>query len=72
MDGDGIPYVNDESPKSDVVLRDEGDCEEEVAEEAEEVEEEEEPALEEQEELPPYLPAIQGCRNVEEFQCLNR
>uniref|UniRef100_A0A8C4R356 cyclin-dependent kinase n=1 Tax=Eptatretus burgeri TaxID=7764 RepID=A0A8C4R356_EPTBU len=23
-------------------------------------------------ELPPYLPAIQGCRSVEEFQCLNR
>ena len=23
-------------------------------------------------ELPPYLPAIQGCRNVEEFSCLNR
>lgn len=22
--------------------------------------------------LPLYLPAIQGCRNVEEFQCLNR
>ncbi|XP_033724745.1 LOW QUALITY PROTEIN: cyclin-dependent kinase 11B-like [Pecten maximus] len=22
--------------------------------------------------LPPYLPAIQGCRNVEEFHCLNR
>ncbi|KAF0301079.1 Cyclin-dependent kinase 11B [Amphibalanus amphitrite] len=22
--------------------------------------------------LPPYLPAIQGCRNVEEFNCLNR
>ncbi|CAC5395285.1 CDC2L [Mytilus coruscus] len=22
--------------------------------------------------LPPYYPAIQGCRNVEEFQCLNR
>ncbi|CAG2198954.1 CDC2L [Mytilus edulis] len=22
--------------------------------------------------LPPYFPAIQGCRNVEEFQCLNR
>ncbi|XP_054284493.1 cyclin-dependent kinase 11B-like isoform X1 [Macrosteles quadrilineatus] len=22
--------------------------------------------------LPPYLPAIQGCRSVEEFQCLNR
>ena len=23
-------------------------------------------------ELPPYYPAIQGCRNVEEFNCLNR
>lgn len=23
-------------------------------------------------ELPPYYPAIQGCRNVEEFHCLNR
>lgn len=22
--------------------------------------------------LPPYFPAIQGCRNVEEFHCLNR
>ncbi|KAI5742960.1 hypothetical protein M8J77_013080 [Diaphorina citri] len=22
--------------------------------------------------LPPYLPAIQGCRSVEEFKCLNR
>ncbi|XP_023723749.1 cyclin-dependent kinase 11B isoform X3 [Cryptotermes secundus] len=41
----GIPFINDESPKSDVVM---------------------------QEELPPYLPAIQGCRSVEEFQCLNR
>lgn len=27
---------------------------------------------EEEPELPPYLPAIQGCRSVEEFQCLNR
>lgn len=27
---------------------------------------------EEIEELPPYIPAIQGCRSVEEFQCLNR
>ncbi|XP_011156372.1 cyclin-dependent kinase 11B isoform X2 [Solenopsis invicta] len=26
----------------------------------------------EEPELPPYLPAIQGCRSVEEFQCLNR
>ena len=24
------------------------------------------------EELPPYLPAISGCRNVEEFVCLNK
>lgn len=22
--------------------------------------------------LPPYYPAIYGCRNVEEFQCINR
>ena len=22
--------------------------------------------------LPPYFPAIQGCRSVEEFTCLNR
>ncbi|KAG8434373.1 hypothetical protein GDO86_012668 [Hymenochirus boettgeri] len=27
---------------------------------------------EEKEELPKYLPALQGCRSVEEFQCLNR
>jgi cell division cycle 2-like protein len=43
--GNGIPFITDESPKSDVVMK---------------------------EELPPYLPAIQGCRSVEEFQCLNR
>nr|CAI5848538.1 unnamed protein product [Callosobruchus analis] len=24
------------------------------------------------ESLPPYFPAVQGCRSVEEFQCLNR
>nr|XP_022906072.1 serine/threonine-protein kinase PITSLRE [Onthophagus taurus] len=24
------------------------------------------------EDLPPYFPAIQGCRSVEEFQCLNK
>ena len=23
-------------------------------------------------ELPPYYPALQGCRSVEEFHCLNR
>ncbi|XP_012282419.1 cyclin-dependent kinase 11B isoform X2 [Orussus abietinus] len=36
--------------------------------------EEKKPVVEEEEEpeLPPYLPAIQGCRSVEEFQCLNR
>ena len=33
---------------------------------------EEEEKKEEVPELPPYLPAIQGCRSVEEFQCLNR
>ncbi|XP_069678862.1 cyclin-dependent kinase 11B-like isoform X2 [Periplaneta americana] len=41
----GVPFLRDDSPKSDVVMK---------------------------EELPPYLPAIQGCRSVEEFQCLNR
>ncbi|XP_063975365.1 cyclin-dependent kinase 11B-like isoform X2 [Diachasmimorpha longicaudata] len=35
-------------------------------------EEEEEVKKEIVPELPPYLPAIQGCRSVEEFQCLNR
>ncbi|EDS38476.1 cdk10/11 [Culex quinquefasciatus] len=29
-------------------------------------------AVEDVEELPPYFPGIQGCRSVEEFQCLNR
>lgn len=24
------------------------------------------------EEMPPYLPAIMGCRSVGEFQCLNK
>ncbi|CAJ0967039.1 unnamed protein product [Ranitomeya imitator] len=28
--------------------------------------------LELKQELPKYLPALQGCRSVEEFQCLNR
>lgn len=32
----------------------------------------EEPAGEKEEELPCYYPALQGCRSVEEFQCLNR
>ncbi|XP_076318526.1 cyclin dependent kinase 11B pitslre isoform X2 [Tachypleus tridentatus] len=38
-------------------------------------EEEESPVpspVELKEQLPPYLPAIQGCRSVEEFHCLNR
>lgn len=34
--------------------------------------EDEEMELEKDTLLPPYLPAIQGCRSVEEFQCLNR
>ncbi|ELK32756.1 PREDICTED: cyclin-dependent kinase 11B [Myotis davidii] len=28
--------------------------------------------MEPKQELPKYLPALQGCRSVEEFQCLNR
>ncbi|XP_034027825.1 cyclin-dependent kinase 11B isoform X3 [Thalassophryne amazonica] len=30
------------------------------------------PTVEPKKELPKYLPALQGCRSVEEFQCLNR
>ncbi|KAG5889207.1 hypothetical protein JTB14_033285 [Gonioctena quinquepunctata] len=33
---------------------------------------EEKPKPKVDESLPPYLPAVQGCRSVEEFQCLNR
>lgn len=33
---------------------------------------EEESHKEVEELLPPYFPALQGCRSVEEFQCLNR
>ncbi|KAI4460891.1 cell division protein kinase [Holotrichia oblita] len=33
---------------------------------------EEQPVSKINEDLPPYYPAIQGCRSVEEFQCLNR
>ncbi|XP_066599865.1 cyclin-dependent kinase 11A-like [Prorops nasuta] len=40
-----------------------------AAKEADQVQEE---VKEKEPELPPYLPAIQGCRSVEEFQCLNR
>uniref|UniRef100_A0A8C6L4K4 cyclin-dependent kinase n=1 Tax=Nothobranchius furzeri TaxID=105023 RepID=A0A8C6L4K4_NOTFU len=54
----------------------------EQSEEEEEEEEEEEgdgveasppgSPVEVKKELPKYLPALQGCRSVEEFQCLNR
>lgn len=30
------------------------------------------PAYDIRNDLPPYLPSIYGCRNVEEFQCMNR
>ncbi|KRT79925.1 protein kinase [Oryctes borbonicus] len=33
---------------------------------------EEQPTPKIDNDLPPYYPAIQGCRSVEEFQCLNR
>lgn len=36
------------------------------------VSKDEESFKEEEEKLPPYFPALQGCRSVEEFQCLNR
>ncbi|KYB25277.1 cdk10/11-like protein [Tribolium castaneum] len=43
--------------------------EKEVVEEKEK-KEESKPKIDE--DLPPYYPAVQGCRSVEEFQCLNR
>jgi len=30
------------------------------------------PEVEVKEEFPPYLPAIMGCRSVNEFHCLNK
>lgn len=30
------------------------------------------PEVEAKEEFPPYLPAIMGCRSVNEFHCLNK
>lgn len=47
----------------------------EAAKESKEQEQEEQERLlreKERDKLPPYLPSIYGCRNVEEFQCLNR
>jgi cell division cycle 2-like protein len=44
--------------------------EKEVVEEKEKSEEATKPTIDEH--LPPYYPAVQGCRSVEEFQCLNR
>lgn len=35
-------------------------------------EEEEEEEEDQEEQLPSYFPAIEGCRNVDEFLCLNR
>ena len=48
--------------------------EEEVAVQVEKPAEEvkAEPEVEKEEALPSYFPALQGCRSVEEFQCLNR
>lgn len=51
------------SPKSNGKIDNEGE---------EEKEEKEKEIKELDEDLPPYFPAIQGCRSVEEFQCLNR
>jgi cell division cycle 2-like len=46
---------------------------EEITKVQEEEKVEEKPIEEEkEEELPPFYPALQGCRSVEEFQCLNR
>ncbi|XP_044260235.1 cyclin-dependent kinase 11B-like isoform X2 [Tribolium madens] len=44
--------------------------EKETVEDNEKKEEINKPKIDE--DLPPYYPAVQGCRSVEEFQCLNR
>lgn len=51
------------SPKDDTELKEE---------ENDKDENEETTIVKLDEDLPPYYPAIQGCRSVEEFQCLNR
>lgn len=60
---------NSASPKNNGKVK-ENDEDEEMGEEQEEEKEKEIVKLDEH--LPPYYPAIQGCRSVEEFQCLNR
>lgn len=54
-----------EETKPNIKLEDEHDVSGEVMDETP-------PASPPPELLPPFYPAIQGCRNVEEFQCLNR
>ncbi|CAG9854486.1 unnamed protein product [Phyllotreta striolata] len=56
-----------QSPKSE-------ENDEEILEEEKEKDEKapESPKPKVDESLPPYYPAVQGCRSVEEFQCLNR
>ncbi|CAH1112709.1 unnamed protein product [Psylliodes chrysocephalus] len=55
------------SPKSD-------DNDEEMLDEEKEKDDKsaDKPKPKVDESLPPYYPAVQGCRSVEEFQCLNR
>ncbi|XP_025836296.1 serine/threonine-protein kinase PITSLRE isoform X2 [Agrilus planipennis] len=54
------------SPKSN------GKTDVKVSDTEEEPKDEEKKKIDFDDDLPPYYPALQGCRSVEEFQCLNR
>lgn len=67
-DEDEEKYSEDEKKVAAADVEMKGGGGEAVPEEASPLSEDEEEA----QLLPPYLPAIQGCRSVEEFHCLNR
>lgn len=60
---------DDERAAAEKVAKVDG-CADDDGEEVRNAQEETEKKIDE--DLPPYFPAIQGCRSVEEFQCLNK
>lgn len=60
--------LGDDDDQKDI----DGDTDDDVEEDEAPPKIEEPIPVEVKDELPPYFPAIQGCRSVEEFQCLNR
>lgn len=54
------------------VTTDQGPSSQDAKEESSEQQQSSAPAYDIRNDLPPYLPSIYGCRNVEEFQCMNR